>query len=218
MTEFLVIAPHIDDEVLGCGGILDERFHVHYCGVEEFRIVDRKTRLKEAEACANLLGFSFSVNLDNVVNKYILTDLIGQFESLINNRKPVTLFLPYPSYNQDHRTVLDAALVALRPHDVNYGVKNILLYEEIQVSGWPYREDLLHGQTYHPNCYFPIDIELKMQAYQLHSSQIRSMRSPELVRRLAQWRGFQGGYEYAESFMAIKLSEPKHLSLGRTQQ
>lgn len=212
-----MVAPHVDDEALGCGGILDERFHVHYCGVEEFRIVDRTTRLTEATKCAEYLGFSYSINLENQVNDYRLGPLIGQLEAVINEQRPQTLFLPYPSYNQDHRAVLDAALTALRPHDVNHQLRNILLYEEIQVSGWPYREDLLRAQTYHPNCFIPIDIERKITAYTKHASQVRSMRSPELLRELARWRGFQGGHEYAESFLAIKLSHPSHLTLGRSR-
>lgn len=215
MSEFLVISPHIDDEVLGCGGIIDERFHIHYCGVEEFRIIDRDERVKEAQACAEYLGFSFSISTENIVNDYRLSSLIGQLEKVINEYKPTTLFLPYPSYNQDHRVVLDAALTALRPHDINHRVKNILLYEEIQVSGWPYREDLLHGQTYYPNCFVPIDIDRKIKAYLFHASQVRAMRSPDLLRSLATWRGFQGGYEFAESFMAVRLSEPAHLILGK---
>jgi hypothetical protein len=42
MAELLVFSPHVDDEALGLGGILDERFHVHYCGIEGFREVDRE--------------------------------------------------------------------------------------------------------------------------------------------------------------------------------
>ena len=209
MAGYLVVAPHIDDEVLGCGGILDERFHVHYCGVEEFRIISREARLEEAK---------FTVNLENIVNRYVQADLIGQLEELINRIRPITVFLPYPSYNQDHRVVLDAALVAMRPHDVNFRVKNALLYEEIQVGVWPYREDILHGQTYHPNCHFPVDIRRKIQAYRLHASQVRGMRSPEMLEELAKWRGFQSGHEFAESFMAIKLSDPTQLDLGKLKR
>jgi LmbE family N-acetylglucosaminyl deacetylase len=212
--EFLVVAPHIDDEVLGCGGVLDDRFHVHYCGVEEFRIVSREARLAEAKACAEFLGFSYSVDVENPVNAYSVSRLIGPFEELLRGRRPKTVFLPYPSYNQDHRAVVDAMLTALRPHDVNPFVRNVLLYEEIQVTSWPCREDLLRGTAAQPNCFAPIDIERKIAAYRLHASQVRAMRSPELLVALAKWRGFQGGYEYAEAFQAVRLSEPSALALG----
>ena len=30
----LIIAPHIDDDVLGCGGIIDSNSMVLYCGMD----------------------------------------------------------------------------------------------------------------------------------------------------------------------------------------
>lgn len=214
MSEFLVISPHVDDEVLGCGGVLDARFHVHYCGVEVFRIVSGEARLDEARACARFLGFSWSIGAGNEVNRYRQENLIGQFEALINEHQPRTLFLPYPSYNQDHRAVLDAALVATRPHDVNHNVHNLLLYEQVHVSTWPHRDNLVRGLTFHPNYYVPVDIDRKIEAYRLHASQVRGMRSPESVTTLARWRGHQSGFSFAEGFQIIRLKDPLHLQLG----
>jgi LmbE family N-acetylglucosaminyl deacetylase len=215
---FLVIAPHIDDEVLGCGGVLDERFHVHYCGVEEHRIISREERLAEAAACADFLGFTFSLGEGNPVNSYAISELVSQFESLIERHHPATVFLPYPSYNQDHRAVLDAALTALRPHDVNHFVRNVLLYEEIQVGGWPRTEDLLRNLAFQPSVFVPIDIEKKLCAYRLHVSQVRGMRSQDLLRSLAKWRGFQGNWEFAEAFQPVRLADPVRLQLGKLRK
>ncbi len=218
-SEFLLIAPHIDDEALGCGGILDQRFHVHYCGVEEHRIVSRVERLDEAAACAEFLGFSWSLEEEtNAVNDYRVPRLICQLELLINRHKPKTVFLPYPSYNQDHRAVFDAALTALRPHDVNHFVPNVLLYEEIQVAGWPRGEDLLRNLAFQPTVFAPIDIERKLEAYRRHKSQVRAMRSPDLLTTLAKWRGFQSGWDYAEAFQPVRLAEPCSLTLGKLRE
>ncbi len=217
-AEFLVIAPHIDDEALGCGGILDDRFHVHYCGVEEHRIISRAERIAEAAACAKFLGFSFSLAEGNDVNSYCTSKLVGQFETLINQHRPSTVFLPYPSYNQDHRAVVDAALTALRPHDVNHFARNVLLYEEIQVGGWPRTDDLLRNVAFQPSVYFPIDAERKISAYQLHASQMRAMRSPDLLLALAKWRGFQGKWEFAEAYQPLRLTEPHRLTLGKLRE
>ena len=51
----LIISPHIDDEILGCGGILDKNTFVVYCGFDETHIKgdwvrerpDTNTRLSE---------------------------------------------------------------------------------------------------------------------------------------------------------------------------
>ncbi len=44
MIEKLIIAPHVDDDVLGCGGILDENCHVVYCGLDETGIENRPSK------------------------------------------------------------------------------------------------------------------------------------------------------------------------------
>jgi LmbE family N-acetylglucosaminyl deacetylase len=214
MAGFLVISPHVDDEALGCGGVIDERFHVHYCGIEAFRIVSQEERIQEARDCAKHLGFTFSINFENPVKEYREEVLIGQFEELINQHRPHTLFAPYPSFNQDHRAVHDAALIATRPHDTNHDVSNVLLYEQVHVSLWPYTENNLRGLTFHPAYFVPIDIERKLEAYRLHASQVRGMRSPESVQTLARWRGYQSGFDYAEGFQVLRLKDPRRLALG----
>lgn len=218
-AEFLVIAPHVDDEALGCGGILDERFHVHYCGVEDRQAVSRAERLDEAAACAEFLSFSWSLEEEtNTVNDYRVPHLVCQLEKIVNHLRPDTVFLPYPSYNQDHRAVFDAALTALRPHDVNHFVRNVLLYEEIQVAGWPRGEDLLRNLAFQPTVFVPIDIERKIEGYRRHASQVRPMRSPDLLTTLAKWRGFQSGWEYAEAFQPVRMADPRSLALGKLRE
>ena len=41
--EKLIISPHVDDDVLGCGGILDKNTFVLYCGLNESDIPNRPT-------------------------------------------------------------------------------------------------------------------------------------------------------------------------------
>ena len=59
----IIISPHIDDDILGCGGILDENSLVIYCGVDDFHVVGRKDRIKEAESASKLLGHSYEILL-----------------------------------------------------------------------------------------------------------------------------------------------------------
>jgi N-acetylglucosamine malate deacetylase 1 len=117
-------------------------------------------------------------------------------------------------YNQDHRAVHSAALIALRPHDTNFAVSNVLLYEQVHVTLWPYSEDNLRSVSFNPAYHVPIDIERKIAAYQLHASQVRAMRSPDMLRTLARWRGHQSGCEFAEGFQVLRLRSPTVLTLG----
>ena len=57
----LVISPHIDDEVLGCGGILDEDTFILECGVDDYHIVCRSDRIAELKEAKKILNFSFDI-------------------------------------------------------------------------------------------------------------------------------------------------------------
>jgi LmbE family N-acetylglucosaminyl deacetylase len=195
----VVIAPHIDDEVLGCGGILDDNTFILYCGVEDRSYVNKEERIEEMEKVRKFLGFKYQI-LDNEVNNYNLRNLIGSFEKIINKHKPDMVFIPHPSYNQDHREVHEAALTSLRPHDQIFFVKKVLVYEQPHTFQWDHNE----GSPININYFVPIDIEKKIKAYTLMKSQVRSFRSPELVRAIAFVRGDQAKCNYAEGFEILR--------------
>jgi len=199
----LVLSPHIDDDVLGCGGILDEDTFVVYCGVEN-RYVNGKisisieNRISELERVKKYLNFGTKL-LDNKVNEFKLTDLIGEFEKVISCIKPDQIFIPHPSYNQDHRAVYEAALVALRPHDLNYFVNKVLVYEQPHVFFWDHN----YGD-FKPNYFVPINVDKKVKAYKFMKTQVRSFRSPDHLKALAKLRGTQGNCKDAEAFQILR--------------
>jgi|TARA_R110000782_G_scaffold250863_1_gene338321 LmbE family N-acetylglucosaminyl deacetylase len=200
----LIIAPHIDDDVLGCGGIIDSNTMVLYCGMDEKHIPNRPDsfdRLNEAEDVSEFLGNQYHV-LDNKVNQYKLQDLLSSFEIFISEQKPEEIYIPHPSYNQDHRVTYEAVLTALRPHDKNFFVKKVLVYEQPHVFLWDYSDNI--NGAIKPNYFVPIDIERKIKAYKLMPTQVRSFRSPETLRSMAQLRGQQSNNEYAEAFQIIR--------------
>ena len=97
MARKLILSPHIDDEVLGCGGILNEDTFVLYCGVENRYIngdmsISVVTRIEELEKVSKFLKFDFKL-LDNKVNNYQLKDLIGEFENTIAKVKPKQIYI-----------------------------------------------------------------------------------------------------------------------------
>lgn len=123
----------------GCFSVLGPNTFVLYCGFDESLIRDnwvkprpsKEVRLKEMKEISSKYGFQYAV-LENKVNYYIVQDLISSFEFHINKLKPDFVFIPNPSYNQDHRTVYEAMLTALRPHDINHFINKVLIYEQIQ--------------------------------------------------------------------------------------
>ena len=185
----IVIAPHIDDDVLGCGGIIDSDTLTLYCGVDDFHIISKEDRLKEADAVR-----------DFYKNKYILLE-----NTKVNEYQPEEVYIPYPSYNQDHRVVYEAALIALRPHDNNHFVNKVLVYEQPHVFLWNNTHNI-NGE-FKPNYFKPIAIDLKIAAYELMESQVREFRGTEDNRALAKLRGTQSNYQCAEAFQVVRCVE-----------
>lgn len=196
----LILSPHIDDEVLGCFSFLNQEAFVLYIGAEERETISKATRMDELNASADALGFQWELK-NHTVNQYISHELIELFEITIARLKPETVLIPVQSYNQDHRAVYEAALVATRPHDTNFRVDQVLAFEQPHSELWPY-------QTLpKPALHRPIDIEHKLTAYQRYSSQVRGHRSPETVAAMAAMRGAEIGEPHAEAFHILRRIE-----------
>ncbi len=204
MKKKLIISPHIDDEVLGCGGILDEDTFVIYCGMDESHINEswvrerpsENIRIKELKSVANLTKHRYII-LENKVNYYKIQALLSSIEKSINEIKPDEVYIPHPSYNQDHRSAYEAALTALRPHDLNHFVKKVFIYEQPHMLLWD-------DENFKPNYFIPIDIERKVKLYEIMKSQVRKFRSSEHLRAIAKLRGGQSNYDYAEAYKILR--------------
>jgi len=204
----LIIAPHIDDEVLGCFSSIDSNTFILYCGMDESKIKfdwvkqrpDSDIRLNELQTVQQELLFSYEI-LNNEVNNYVIQKLIPEFERVINKVQPDELYIPVPSYNQDHRVVYEAALTALRPHDINFFVKRVLVYEQIQ-DLWNH-----NYHSFNPTFFRTLDIDKKIQIYNLMQSQVRSFRNDNMLRTLAELRGIQANIKYAEAFEILRWIE-----------
>tara|TARA_Y100000310_G_scaffold271610_1_gene286175 strand:+ start:339 stop:956 length:618 start_codon:yes stop_codon:yes gene_type:complete len=202
MKQKLIIAPHVDDEILGCGGILTKKFFILHCGLAENQdhgkiFLSREARLEEFEYVREKVGFEYEV-LKHPVNNMETHKLIKDIENIVNRIRPREIYIPAPSYNQDHKAVYDACLIALRPHDVNFFVKRVLVYEQPQDLWESGREHFV------PNTFTKINIDKKIDLYRLIKSQIREHRGVEHLRSLAKLRGAQSNCNYSEGFKTIR--------------
>jgi LmbE family N-acetylglucosaminyl deacetylase len=217
----LIIAPHPDDEVLGCGGVIAKRIargeavHVIYVVTsdsEQFSTAgfsSAGTRLHEMAAVSGLLGFTYELyyndpskheRLDSVPQR----ELIDRFQASLDEHRPDVVYIPArEDFDQDHRAIFDAAHTALRPHPREYRhfVPQVLVYEQPKM-GWA-------PDPFHPNCFEDITafLDKKLQALELHTSQLRKRphtRSPENLTALAHLRGAQVGVLYAEAFLVLR--------------
>lgn len=214
----LVIAPHPDDEVLGCGGTIAKHAQrgdeVYLCIVTKAYppdwSEDEIRRKKEEVLSANhtlgihkscFLGFP-TVKLDTIPQRQ-LNDSIAQ---VVREVQPEIAYIPHRGdVNKDHRFVFDAALVALRPMPGS-NIKRVLCYETLSETEWagPFTEN-----TFHPNVYVDIsetlDGKLKaMSAYRTELKEFPHPRSLKAISALARLRGSTVGVEAAEGFVLVR--------------
>lgn len=197
----LIFAPHMDDEVLGCGGLLTEHSaHVHFL-TESHPVAQQASRI-ECEHVADHNGHTISYDSyqTNRLHTVAIDGIIAVMEAAISRHLPGTVLLPYPDYNQDHRVVFEAGLAAVRPHDENDYVPNILAYE------MPCTHQAARGTAFRPDIFLPITIDAKLELYRLYVSQVRAHRSCDAVRHLAGVRGMQCNHQFAEAYQVVRVT------------
>lgn len=208
--KILIISPHPDDEVLGCGGIIakyTKDVHIHYVTFFHPLVPTEKYRA-ENDKLIQYLGCNVSFSAPdvllktNILHTIPITTLIAQFEKVIRNIEPDTVFVCFPSYNQDHRVVYDALLTATRPHDTNWQPKNILVYEQPETL----HTNRIGSEPFKPVLFTEINIDEKIKLYKFYKSQIRGHRGTDTLKGLAKLRGSFIAKPYAEAFDCIRLT------------
>ena len=216
MGTTLIIAPHPDDEVLGCGGtipqLVERGADIHVLivtrGDELFDQQMVETGRREAREADRLLGVSHTHFADlpaikiDAMHQYQVTDRIASF---IHDIKPSTVFLPFiGDLNQDHQVVFNASMIAIRPG--LSPVTEIYCYETASSTNWGTPGI---NQSFTPNVFFDISetINLKQQAFAVFESQTCAFphpRSAEFIDALSRYRGGSSGLQHAEAFMLIR--------------
>ena len=223
LKRVLVVSPHADDEAMGCAGLLarlseqDCDVHVLYMAVDGFHHygLDYETtydeRVKEIEALAELLNFSYEIaygdkGLIEKLDTLPKRDLVDLFETTINERRPELLLLPYgEDYDQDHVAAFYTAFAAARPIAEVFGkylVPHVMTYEMTKIN-WA------NGPLPRPVAYCDISghLDTKLEAVRRYKTQLRPnphIRSLESVSALASIRGKEIGVEYAEAFGVLR--------------
>lgn len=218
----LIIAPHCDDEILGCGGIISKNVkmgNLVYVAIvgngnigapELFKAEGTKKVRSEALEAHNLIGVKETFFLDfpaprlDTVPSYKISLAI---EKIIRQYKISDLYLPHRGdIHKDHRIAYEAALVSARPINDN-PVRNIFAYETLSETEWaaPFSDDAFIPQFY-------VDIsdtlEDKLNAFRCFETQMKTAphpRSIDSIKNLAKYRGSNISMDAAEAFMVIRM-------------
>lgn len=218
MDTVLVVAPHPDDEVLGVGGTIlrhltdGDSVHVVICTRgEESRFGAQQVERVQAEArqVHSLLSVTGSHFLDLPAARLDAipgSDINEALESVFQNVKPDTLYVPHPGdVHRDHQLVFQAAMVCSRPTGDHYP-RRILAYETVSETDW-YAPPIT--PAFAPNVFVNITpfMEKKLEACAMYASQMQQaphQRSMEGLRALSVTRGHAMGMPHAEAFMLIR--------------
>lgn len=216
----LIYAPHADDEVLGCGGLIEKACRLNNqvkvvlaaVGNLKFhhaeQIITADTRKKELAAALQELGcFDFEVMYDDkesFLDTVPQNELVTQIDRMLSGFCPTMVLIPYPSFHQDHQALFKACMAGLRPSP-HRKIKLIAMYEYPFIV-WQYPRIHDTGELY-------LDIsdtvDKKVAAFQKHDSQLReeaSLISPHNVKRWAEMRGMEIGVRYAEKYHLMRAS------------
>lgn len=213
----LVIAPHADDEILGCGATIAKHVssgdevsilvatNAHVGAPELFARERIDLVRKEALDAHELLGVKETRFLDfpaPALDVYPSYKVANAILETIKEVRPDTLYIPFPGdIHLDHFMIHRASIVAARPQG-NYTVKSIFCYETLSETEWASS----HGaNSFSPNCFVDVSacFSKKLDAMKCFTSQLREFphsRSIEALDALAKYRGATIGVERAESF------------------
>ena len=219
MKRYIVVAPHPDDETLGCGGSLLRWKHegAYICwlivtGMDQElgytqQQMEERQRLIEEVAAAYGFDSVYKMGLPTTrLDTIPLAEITARISKIFLKVEPTDVFLPFAhDIHSDHRYVFQAASSCTKWFRHNY-IKRVLAYETLSETDFIMEP----GNTgFNPNYFVQIDDHLddKIAMAQRYGGEMRSFpfpRSFEAIRALAHLRGAQAGCLAAEGFVVLK--------------
>lgn len=217
----IVIAPHPDDETLGCGGTLlllkNKGYSINWLivttlsqesGFSKNRIESRRTEINLVNKEYDFDGM-FNLNIPTTkVDEIPQGSLIQKISDVFNEVKPNIVFLPfYNDVHTDHKKIAEAAISCTKWFRYPY-IEKVLFYETISETDFNINSSV---KSFEPNVYIDISkyIDKKIEIMNIYKSEISAFpfpRSEKAIRSAAFLRGAQSGVEAAESFELLRAN------------
>ncbi|AZA85007.1 PIG-L domain-containing protein [Chryseobacterium lactis] len=216
MNRVVVVAPHADDEIIGCGATIARHIksgdevtvviatNASIGAPELFTASQIKNVRSEAIAAHQFLGVKETIFLEfpaPALNSFPEFKISLELSEIFQRIKPTHLYIPHPGdIHQDHKAIYRASLVAARPQGENK-ISNIYCYETLSETEWTPMQE----KAFVPNHFVNVTdvFSKKTEAMNFFGSQIKKFphsRSIEAFEALAMYRGATVGVERAEAF------------------
>lgn len=216
----IIIAPHPDDETLGCGGTilryLEQKQNLFWVIITKVKINNaydkyfvkkRKDQIKKVKKEYNFKKI-FQLNIEpSAINKSNSLQIIKKIKKIFNEVKPNIIFSPYENdVHTDHQilsTAIQSNIKWFRQSNLN----EVFLYETLSETNF----NRFSKDTFRPNTYINISkfINKKMSIMKIYKSEIKKHpfpRSLKAIKSLAVLRGSESGFNAAEAFISIYKS------------
>tara|TARA_B100001057_G_scaffold242625_1_gene242979 strand:+ start:39890 stop:40564 length:675 start_codon:yes stop_codon:yes gene_type:complete len=219
--KILILSPHADDEILGCGGFISKysslKHHVSVLiltnankGAPEIYSPEQIKKIRNEAKQANVLIGTKKLYFENLpalnLMKLPLYKISNIIDKYIKNINPEIILIPSGNdIHDDHKVIFKAAKVSIRPNKKSK-LKKILSYEVLSETEWNENE-----KSFNPNYFLSLnksDINKKVKAFLKYKSQVKKFphpRSKEAIVNLSKVRGSQVFMKYAEAFKVEKI-------------
>jgi LmbE family N-acetylglucosaminyl deacetylase len=209
----LVLSPHPDDDIVGCGGTL-YKYHLKGSEItsvymtdgrkgnpgynEEDLVLIRREEAKRASAIVGIDNLIFLNNRDSELTSNSKT--IEELSQVIRDIKPDAVFLPFLLDNHpDHIATNNIFVQATKNHNVDAACYGYEVWTPLSA----------------PNCIIDIteQIKVKRKALEQFQNQLEQYNFIEAVIGLSRYRGMvhMFGDKYVETFLKCSVSEYSRL-------
>ncbi len=222
MKKILVIAPHADDEVLGCGATMakvyanGDEVYVLICtnasvGAPELFSAELIKQIRtEAVNAHRLIGVKETIFLEfpaPALDQFPRYKMSNEISAIIKKIGADTVYIPHRGdCHKDHTIIHECAMVACRPL-ANCSVKHVYAYETLSETEW--------GEPVAADFFVPVkyitftneEFQKKLDAMSCFKSQLYpfpASRSLVAIEALAKYRGCTVSAERAEAFEVLR--------------
>lgn len=215
----MVVAPHPDDETLGCGGTLlkhlqagDEIYWVIMTQMETrqgFKEEVIARRNKEIKSVSARYGFSKTYQggfATMELDKYSMVELVDFVSNAVKDAQPNIIYMPFPGdIHSDHTIVYEAVKSCTKSFRYP-SVTSLRVYETLSETDFALQTN---SSGFQPNLFVSIGdfLDEKIEIMKIFDSELGQHpfpRSERAIRAQATLRGTVAGVEAAEAFMTIR--------------
>lgn len=222
MSAVVVVAPHPDDETIGCGGALlkhrDNGDHIYWLIVtcmsegQDFGKTETEQRKQEIVKVSRAYGFEKNIDLNfptKTLDQVPMEQLVDCVADCFRTIQPETVYLPNPGdAHTDHLITFQAAYSCTKVFRFPF-IKRVLTYETL--SETEFSANILF-KPFVPNVFIDITsfLDKKIEIAKMYKGQFQEHpfpRSVQNLRALATLRGATANCVYAEGFYLVKSIE-----------